>query len=125
MAAPIEDYALLSDLATGPLISQNGSVDWLCFPRFDSPSVFAALLGTEKHGRWLIAPAPASAVVVNRRYRGSTFVLETTWQTTSGKILVTDFMPAGRGRSSLLLRVTGLHGTYQREGTALAQRRGV
>ena len=111
MAAPIEDYALLSDLATGPLISRSGSVDWLCFPRFDSPSVFAALLGTEKHGRWLIAPAQPDAVVVTRRYRESTFVLETTWQTTSGKILVTDFMPAGRGRSSLLRRVTGLQGT--------------
>jgi GH15 family glucan-1,4-alpha-glucosidase len=110
MAAPIEDYALLSDLATGALVSRSGSVDWLCFPRFDSPSVFSALLGTEKHGRWLIAPAQSGAVVVNRRYLESTFVLETTWRTTSGKILVTDFMPVGRGRSSVLRRVTGLEG---------------
>lgn len=111
MAASIEDYAFLSDLATGPLISRNGSVDWLCFPRFDSPSVFAALLGTEKHGRWLIAPAQPDAIVVTREYRESTFVLETTWQTASGMLLVTDFMPAGNGQSSLLRRVTGLQGT--------------
>lgn len=111
MAAPIEEYALLSDLATGPLVSRAGSVDWLCFPRFDSPSVFTALLGSEKHGRWLIAPAESAAVVVDRRYLESTFVLETRWQTTTGQILVTDFMPARRGRSSLLRRVTGLRGT--------------
>ncbi|MEW1809946.1 glycoside hydrolase family 15 protein [Pseudarthrobacter phenanthrenivorans] len=111
MAARIEDYALLSDLATGPLVSRAGSVDWLCFPRFDSPSVFNALLGSEEHGRWLIAPAESAAVVVDRHYLESTFVLETTWQTTAGQIVVTDFMPARRGRSSLLRRVTGLRGT--------------
>ena len=111
MAAPIEDYALLSDLATGALISRSGSVDWLCLPRFDSPAVFAALLGHEKHGRWLIAPAQSDAVVVNRRYLDSTFVLETTWHTSVGQILITDFMPAGRGCSSLLRRVSGLQGT--------------
>jgi GH15 family glucan-1,4-alpha-glucosidase len=111
MAAPIEDYALLSDLATGPLISRCGSVDWLCFPRFDSPSVFAALLGNEDHGRWLLAPAEPDAVVVSRQYLESTFVLETTWQTSSGQMRVTDLMPPGHGRSSLLRRVTGVHGT--------------
>lgn len=68
MAAPIEDYALLSDLRTGPLVSRRGGVDWLCFPRFDSPSVFAALLGSQEHGRWLLAPSQPDAVVVERRY---------------------------------------------------------
>ncbi|MDQ0680577.1 GH15 family glucan-1,4-alpha-glucosidase [Arthrobacter pascens] len=111
MAAPIEDYALLSDLATGPLISRRGSVDWLCFPRFDSPSVFGALLGNEDHGRWLLAPAEPDAVVVNRQYLESTFILETTWQASSGQIRVTDLMPPGQGRSSLLRRVAGLSGT--------------
>lgn len=57
MDAPIEDYALLSDLSTGALISQRGSVDWLCLPRFDSASIFGALLGSEEHGRWLLAPS--------------------------------------------------------------------
>jgi GH15 family glucan-1,4-alpha-glucosidase len=111
MAAPIEDYALLSDLATGPLISGRGSVDWPCFPRFDSPSVFAALLGNEDHGRWLLAPAEPDAVVVSRHYLESTFVLETTWRSSSGQIRVTDLMPPVQGRSSVLRRVTGIHGT--------------
>jgi GH15 family glucan-1,4-alpha-glucosidase len=110
MAAPIEDYALLSDLRTGPLVSRRGSVDWLCFPRFDSPSVFAALLGSEEHGRWLLAPSQPDAVVVERRYMDSTFVLQTTWRTDTGRVLVTDFMPVGAGRSSLVRRVTGLSG---------------
>src|SRR4051794_7004013 len=59
MASPIEDYGLISDLHTGALISRSGSMDWLCFPRFDSPSVFAALLGDPGHGRWLLAPVAA------------------------------------------------------------------
>jgi GH15 family glucan-1,4-alpha-glucosidase len=111
MAAPIEDYALLSNLHTGPLVSRRGSVDWLCFPRFDSPSVFAALLGSEEHGRWLLAPSPPEAVVIDRRYADSTFVLQTTWQTDSGRILVTEFMPVGDSHSRLVRRVTGLSGT--------------
>ena len=111
MAAPIEDYALLSDLHTGPLVSRQGSVDWLCFPRFDSPSVFASLLGHEDHGRWLLAPSPPEAVVVDRHYLDSTFVLQTTWQTNSGKVLETDFMPVGGAQPSLVRRVTGLSGT--------------
>ena len=111
MVASIEDYALLSDLHTGPLVSRQGSVDWLCFPRFDSPSVFAALLGSEEHGRWLLAPSPPEAVVIDRRYVDSTFVLMTTWQTDSGQVLVTEFMPVGDSRSRLVRRVTGLSGT--------------
>nr|WP_306901739.1 glycoside hydrolase family 15 protein [Arthrobacter sp. B1I2] len=113
MAAPIEDYALLSDLRTGPLVSRDGSVDWLCFPRFDSPSVFSSLLGTAKHGRWLLAPNEPTAVVVERRYIESTFVLQTTWGTTTGQVLVTDFMPVGTEGSSLVRRVTGQSGTVE------------
>ncbi|KRE59381.1 glycoside hydrolase family 15 [Arthrobacter sp. Soil736] len=111
MAASIEDYALLSNLSTGCLISRQGSVDWLCLPRFDSASIFGALLGSEEHGRWLLAPKQPEAVVVSRRYKESTFVLETMWQTSSGEATITDFMPLGEGRSSLVRRVTGLSGS--------------
>ena len=70
MAAPIEDYALLSDLQTGPLISRDGSVDWLCFPRFDSPSVFSRILGTDEHCRCFLAPSEADAEVVRPTLTG-------------------------------------------------------
>ncbi|MGF9649178.1 glycoside hydrolase family 15 protein [Pseudarthrobacter oxydans] len=110
MAVLIEDYAFLSDLSTGVLVSRHGSIDWLCFPRFDSEAVFASLLGTEEHGRWLLAPADADARVVSRRYLKSTLVLETIWEAGSGQIRVIDFMPVGRGLSSLLRRVSGIGG---------------
>jgi GH15 family glucan-1,4-alpha-glucosidase len=109
MAVLIEDYAFLSDLSTGALVSRHGSIDWLCFP-LDSESVFASLLGTEEHGRWLLAPADDDARVVSRRYLESTFVLETIWETGSGQIRVIDFMPVGRDLSSLLRRVSGIEG---------------
>ena len=110
MAAPIEDYALLSDLQTGPLISRSGSIDWLCFPRFDSPSLFSSLLGIENHGRWLLAPRHSEAAVVGWQYVDSTFVLETVWKTPAGQVQITDFMPVGHTGSSVLRRVTGLEG---------------
>ncbi|MGG6382497.1 glycoside hydrolase family 15 protein [Paenarthrobacter sp. NEAU-H11] len=113
MVAPIEDYALLSDLQTGPLVSRSGSVDWLCFPRFDSPALFSSLLGNDDHGRWLLAPHHPDAAVVDRQYLDSTFVLQTTWETVSGRVLVTDFMPVGVGSSSILRRVTALDGTIE------------
>lgn len=113
MASPIEDYALLSDMHTGPLISRSGSVDWLCFPRFDSPSVFGALLGTEEHGRWLLAPAAADAGVVNRSYVEGTFVLQTEWQADGGSVRITEFMPVGDRRASLVRRVEGLTGSVR------------
>lgn len=113
MAVPIEDYALLSDLQTGPLISRTGSVDWLCFPRFDSPSLFSSLLGSEDHGRWLLAPSGPEAVLAERRYVDSTFVLETIWETPTGLIRATDFMPVGHTGSSILRRVTGMAGSVQ------------
>ncbi|WP_423184663.1 glycoside hydrolase family 15 protein [Arthrobacter sp. NyZ413] len=110
MAASIEDYALLSDLQSGPLISRSGSIDWLCFPRFDSPSLFSSLVGLENHGRWLLAPGHPEAVVEEWRYIDSTFVLETVWRTPTGVVQITDFMPVGHTGSSVLRRVTGLEG---------------
>ena len=110
MAAPIEDYALVSDLHTGALISRRGSIDWLCLPRFDAPSVFGALLGTEDQGRWLLAP-DGDADVVHRSYLGSTFILQTRWATETGTVLVTEFMPVGDGRASIVRRVQGISGT--------------
>ena len=110
MKAPIEDYALVSDLHTGALVSRGGSVDWLCFPRFDSAAVFSALLGDEDHGRWKLAPSSASGTVLNRRYLDSTFVLQTHWSTESGEVEVTDFMPVGDRRASLVRRIRGLRG---------------
>jgi GH15 family glucan-1,4-alpha-glucosidase len=111
MHSPIEDYALVSDLHTGALISRRGSVDWLCFPRFDSPSVFTKLLGTEDHGRWLLAPVEEDAEVVERTYVDSTFILQTRWRTGTGEALVTDFMPVEDRRASLVRRIEGISGT--------------
>ncbi len=111
MQTPIEDYALLSDLHTGALISRTGSVDWLCFPRFDSDSVFAALLGNEEHGRWLLSPSSSRAEVVDRSYIDATFVLQTHWRTPEGDALVTDFMPVADRRANVIRRVQGLSGT--------------
>ncbi|HZR51246.1 MAG TPA: glycoside hydrolase family 15 protein [Streptosporangiaceae bacterium] len=92
MAGRIEDYAIVGDMQSAALISRDGSVDWLCLPRFDSAACFAALLGTEQHGRWLIAPVGATAQPA-RRYAGETLILETDWETPDGAVRVTDFMP--------------------------------
>ncbi|WP_434616732.1 glycoside hydrolase family 15 protein [Arthrobacter sp. A5] len=113
MASRIEDYALLSDMHTGPLLSRTGSLDWLCFPRFDSPSVFGALLGTEDNGRWLLAPAAADAVVVKREYLDGTFVLRTDWAADGGSVRMTEFMPVGDRRASVVRRVEGLSGSVR------------
>ncbi|HEY8294740.1 MAG TPA: glycoside hydrolase family 15 protein [Micrococcaceae bacterium] len=110
MASRIEDYALLSDMHTGVLVSRTGSVDWMCFPRFDSPSIFGALLGTAEHGRWLLAPAQAEATVVRREYIDGTFVLETDWECAGGAVRITEFMPVQDRRASLVRRVTGIRG---------------
>ncbi|MFF2676199.1 glycoside hydrolase family 15 protein [Arthrobacter koreensis] len=110
MATPIEDYALISDLHTGALVSRSGSIDWLCLPRFDSPSVFGALLGTQDHGRWLVAPVETGARVLRREYLESTFILQTRWRTDGGEVLVTDFMPVKDRRASVVRRVEGLSG---------------
>ena len=91
-SAPIEDYALIGDCETAALVGRNGSIDWLCLPRFDSPACFAALLGGPEHGRWLLAPAEAPHTV-RRRYRDGTLVLETDFETADGVVAVIDCMP--------------------------------
>ncbi|MDT0309530.1 glycoside hydrolase family 15 protein [Streptomyces sp. DSM 44917] len=109
MGADIEDYAMLGDLQTAALVGLDGSIDWLCLPRFDSPACFAALLDDESAGRWQIAPArggPATA----RRYRDDSLVLETEWHTPEGTVRVTDCMPP-RGEAADVVRlVEGVSG---------------
>ena len=106
----IEDYALIGDLQTAALVGRNGSVDWLCLPRFDSASCFTALLGEEQHGRWLIAPA-GEVQSVTRRYREGTLVLETDFETADGAVRVVDFMPLRDGGAPQLMRIVqGLRG---------------
>ncbi len=96
MALRIEDYALIGDCKTAALVGRDGSVDWLCWPRFDSASCFTALLGSAEDGRWLLAPAEAP-VQVRRRYRAGTLVLETEFETKTGRATVIDFMPPADG----------------------------
>lgn len=91
MAAAIEDYALIGDCQTAALVAKDGSIDWLCWPRFDSPACFAALLGGPENGRWRIAPAE-EPVNVTRRYLPGTMILETLFETATGSVAVTDFM---------------------------------
>ena len=105
MAHPIEDYALIGNCETAALVARDGSIDWLCWPRFDSDACFAALLGTPEHGRWQIAPADPAAKVT-RRYRDDTLVLETEFTTGDGTVTLIDFMPIRRdGRPSEVIRL--------------------
>ncbi len=90
-AAAIEDYALIGDCHTAALVSKTGSIDWLCWPRFDSPACFAALLGSPANGRWRIAPTDSQATVT-RRYLPGTMILETVFETASGSVALIDFM---------------------------------
>src|SRR5262252_874087 len=103
MAGPIEDYALIGDCETAALVGRDGSIDWLCWPRFDGGACFAALLGTPEHGRWRIAPADPNARVT-RRYRPGTLILETDFETPEGAVTLIDFMPI-RGEVSDLVRL--------------------
>jgi GH15 family glucan-1,4-alpha-glucosidase len=103
VSTPLEDYALIGDCETAALVSRAGSIDWLCWPRFDSPACFAALLGDRRHGRWSIAPVEDGARV-SRRYRGHTLILETRIETAGGAVTVVDFMPP-RGRNSDVVRI--------------------
>jgi GH15 family glucan-1,4-alpha-glucosidase len=108
----IEDYALLSDLQTAALVSREGSVDWLCFPRFDSGACFAALLGSPDQGRWLLAPR-GEAWHAGWRYRPDTLVLETEWETDGGAVRVLDFMPP-RGEAPDIIRIVeGVRGEVE------------
>jgi GH15 family glucan-1,4-alpha-glucosidase len=97
---------MIGDCHSAALVGRNGSIDWLCWPRFDSPACFAALLGTPENGRWLIAPLEASSKV-SRSYRPDTLVLETEFQTETGTATVVDFMPATDGQADLVRIVFG------------------
>ena len=104
MNARIEDYAVLGDLHTAALVNREGAVDWLCLPRFDSGACFAALLGSEENGRWLLAPAQGGGCT-RRSYRGHSLVLESEWETNSGTVRLIDFMPPRRGEAPDLIRI--------------------
>jgi GH15 family glucan-1,4-alpha-glucosidase len=108
----IEDYALIGDCETAALVGRNGSIDWLCWPAFDSDACFAAILGTHKNGRWLIAP-DEDITATSRRYLGDTLILETRFETKSGTVALIDFMPP-RGKASDIVRlVRGVNGTVK------------
>ena len=106
---PIEDYALLGDTQTAALVGKDGSIDWACFPRFDSGACFAALLGTPEHGRWRIGPQ-GKVTKVSRRYRPGTLVLETTFETDSGSVRLVDCMPPRGSSPDLVRQVEGVRG---------------
>ena len=111
MQSRIEDYALIGDCETAALVSRNGSIDWLCWPRFDSGAVFAALVGNVDNGHWLVAPTDVNAATT-RRYRDSTLILDTEFRTESGTVCVTDFMPVRSDASSRIVRIVrGLTGS--------------
>jgi GH15 family glucan-1,4-alpha-glucosidase len=109
MTSPIRDYALIGDTQTGALVSRQGSIDWLCLPRFDSGACFAALLGDESHGRWLIAPHEIERI--ERRYLPDTLVLETTFHTREGSVQLLDFMPVRATHPRVIRIVKGLSGS--------------
>jgi GH15 family glucan-1,4-alpha-glucosidase len=107
----IEDYALIGDMQAAALVGRDGSVDWLCLPRFDSPSCFAALLGDGRHGCWRLAP-DGEVSATSRRYRPGTLVLETDFETAQGAMRVIDFMPRRADGPPRLMRIVeGLRGT--------------
>ena len=114
MSKPIEDYALIGDTETAALVASDGSIDWLCFPRFDSGASFAALLGTEENGRWRIAPT-TEVHRIRRRYRPQTLVLETEWETTGGSVRLIDLMPirAGASNADVVRIVEGMEGQVE------------
>ncbi|WP_145503774.1 glycoside hydrolase family 15 protein [Streptomyces sp. CFMR 7] len=103
----IEDHGLLGNLRTAALVDRHGSVDWMCVPRFDSPAIFANLLGSEKHGKWSFGPVGlggATPAVSRQRYLDGTLVLESTWLTPAGTVQILDFMPIG-GQPAQLVRI--------------------
>ena len=106
----IGDYGLIGDLGTAALVSRTGSIDWLCWPRFDSAACFAALLGTSDHGRWLISPEDP-APRITRSYRDGSVILETVFSTAEGEVALIDFMPLGKEFSSIIRLVCGRRGS--------------
>jgi GH15 family glucan-1,4-alpha-glucosidase len=110
----IADYALIGDCQTAALVGRNGSIDWLCLPRFDSGACFAALLGKPENGRWCIAPADREARA-SRRYRDDTLILETTFETSEGKATLIDFMPIRDHQSDVVRIVVGERGSLSME----------
>ena len=121
MAGLIEDYALIGDMQTAAVVSRDGSVDWLCLPRFDSDACFAALLGDERNGQWRVCPTALEGPVarhgeVSRRYEGETLILQTDWHTLSGVARVTDFMPPRDDSAPVLIRIVeGVEGSVEME----------
>jgi GH15 family glucan-1,4-alpha-glucosidase len=113
--ARIEDYAMVGDLHTAALISTEGSIDWLCLPRFDSPACFSALLDTPAAGRWLLAPE-GGGECTQRRYRKGTLILETEWETPEGKVRIIDFMPPRDEVADIVRIVVGVHGKVRMRG---------
>jgi len=109
MPSRIEDYAVIADTQSAALVSRDGSIDWLCLPRFDSGACFAALLGDERNGHWRIAPAGATKAV-RRRYRGDTLVLETDFETGEGTVRVVDFMSPRLRDPDVVRVVEGVRG---------------
>jgi len=108
MSTPIEDYALIGDCRSAALVSRDGSIDWLCWPRFDSEACFAALLGSCDHGRWLVAPRDKARIT--RQYRPNTLILETYFETADGAVVLVDFMPLHGDRSEIVRLVHGTRG---------------
>jgi hypothetical protein len=104
----IADHALIGDCETAALVDRNGTIDWLCWPRFDSDACFAALLGDRSHGFWRLAPA--GAFTVSRRYRPGTLILETVFETQEGRVAVIDFMPRRDAASHIVRLVEGRAG---------------
>jgi GH15 family glucan-1,4-alpha-glucosidase len=114
MGLRIEDYALIGDTRTAALVGRDGSIDWLCVPRFDAPACFAALLGGPEHGRFKLAPK-AAPTRVRRRYRPGTLVLETEFETADGAVRISDCMPLPDGRTEIARLVEGLSGRVAME----------
>lgn len=110
MSVPIEDYALLGNSRTAALVSKEGSIDWLCFPRFDAGACFSALLGDEENGCWKIGPSQTMETI-SRRYRPGTLILETTFTTATGRATLIDFMPYGANTASVVRIAQGITGT--------------
>ncbi len=112
MSSPIEDYALLGDGETAALLNRDGSIDWLCWPRFDDDACFAALLGSRENGHWSIEPVEP-VTQRSRRYQDDTLIMETDLETAAGAVRLIDFMPMRKGASAIVRIVLGVRGTVR------------